>query len=100
MIDLKEITRFRRSLARKYVELVNATEAHHQDAEVFIELVRLGMQCGNLKQQDLLETFRTATHTTVSRWVNGHNLPRSAYRPLLIRKLRDRVAADISDDLS
>lgn len=85
----------RRTIAEHYVAAVDDPGLDLDCDATFVDAVRLGLQCGNLQQADLKKLFRTVSHTTVSRWVNGKNLPRSPYRPLIVKALRDHIAASI-----
>lgn len=95
MTDFKALNNLRRSIARQYLVAVDDPKLDLTCDRTFVEALRLGLQCGELQQADLKLLFKGVSHTTVSRWVNGHHLPRGPYRPLVVKAVRDRVAATL-----
>jgi succinate dehydrogenase flavin-adding protein (antitoxin of CptAB toxin-antitoxin module) len=61
-----------------------------RDSETFVQILETAIKTCGLDQKALTELFETS-HTSVSRWLNGKNLPHKQYRLPIVKRLRDKV---------
>ena len=61
-----------------------------RDSETFVQILETAIKTCGLDQKALSELFETS-HTSVSRWLNGKNLPHKQYRLPIVKRLRDKV---------
>jgi hypothetical protein len=61
-----------------------------RDNDTFVMILSTAVETCGLDQNALVDLFENS-HTTISRWINGKNLPRPQYRDGLVRKLCNKV---------